>query len=118
MKKILLLVLGLVASSASFASINEPSQPIATVSLIDNDKVKLIVAPEKATATITLKDAVGHVLYSSNVNLVEGIQQKFDISHLSTGVYQLSVSVGKEHTVKSFTVAEVPSQQVVTLQGE
>ncbi|WP_420148000.1 T9SS C-terminal target domain-containing protein [Spirosoma sp.] len=116
MKKILLLVLGLVASSASFAETNEPNKPAATASLIGNDKVKLVVAPEKATATIALNDEVGHTLYSSNVDLRDGFQQKFDISNLEKGVYKLSVSVGKERLVKSFTVTTVPSHQAVTLQ--
>lgn len=118
MKKILILVLGLVASSASFASTTEPIKPVATASLVGNNKVKLIVAAEDVTATVALRDAEGHVLYSSNVDLKNGIHQNFDVSNLANGVYNLSVSVGKEQTVKSFTLAEVPSQQVVTLQGE
>ncbi|QJW90593.1 T9SS C-terminal target domain-containing protein [Spirosoma taeanense] len=116
MKKILLLMLGLAASSASFATTNEPSKPVATASLIGTDKVKLVVAPQPATATVALNDDQGHILYSSNVNLRDGIKQQFDISKLNTGVYRLSIAVGKERIVKAFTVTEVPSHQLVTLQ--
>lgn len=116
MKKILLLMLGLAASSASFATTNEPSKPVATASLIGTDKVKLVVAPQPATATVALNDDQGHILYSSNVNLRDGIKQQFDISKLDKGVYRLSIAVGKERTVKAFTVTEVPSHQLVTLQ--
>ena len=118
MKKILILMLGLVASSASFATSNEPSKPVATASLIGSEKVKLVVASQQAIATLALQDDQGHVLYSSNVNLRNGFQQQFDISKLDKGIYKLSVAVGKERSVKAFTVTEVPSHQLVTLQGE
>lgn len=118
MKKILMLVLGLVASSASFATSNEPVKPVATASLIGSEKVKLVIAPQPATATLALQDEQGHMLYSGNVNLRNGFQQQFDISRLDKGVYKLSVAVGNERTVKAFTVTEVPSHPLVTLQGE
>ncbi|SFD47919.1 hypothetical protein [Spirosoma endophyticum] len=118
MKNILLLVLGLVASSAAFATASEPSKPLAIASLIGYDKVKLVVASQEATATLALQDEQGHVLYSSNVNLRGGLTQKFDISGLEKGIYKLSISVGKERTVQSFTVTEVPSHPLITLQGE
>lgn len=110
-------MLGLVASSASFATNDGSNKPVATTSLIGNEKVKLIVAPAHATGRITLQDDQGHILYSSNVDLSDGIKQQFDISKLERGLYQLSVAVGKERTVTSFSVTQVPSQQVVTLQN-
>jgi hypothetical protein len=118
MKKILLLMVGLVASSASFANTNEPNKPVATASVIGNDKVKLVVAPQAASATLALNDEQGHVLYSSNIDLRDGFQQKFNISNLEKGVYQLSVAVGNERTVQSFTVTQVPSYHTVTLQDK
>ncbi|AKD56175.1 hypothetical protein [Spirosoma radiotolerans] len=116
MKKILLLMVGLVASSASFATTNERNKPVATASILGNDKVKLVVAPQPANATLALNDEQGHVLYSSKVNLRDGFQQKFDISNLANGVYQLSVAVGNERTVQSFTVMQVPGYHMVSLQ--
>ncbi|MCK8495006.1 MULTISPECIES: hypothetical protein [Spirosoma] len=116
MKKIFILMAGLVASSASFAKTSEPTKPHVTTSLIGQEKLRLIVAPEKATATISLRDDKGHVLYSGNVNLRDGVQQKFDISNLEEGQYQLSVAVGKERTLKAFTITDLPSQQSVTIQ--
>lgn len=118
MKKILILVLGLVASSASFATGNEPSKPVASASLIGSEKVKLMVAPQPATARLALQDDQGHLLYTGTINLRNGFQQQFDISRLDKGVYKLSVAVGNERTVKAFTVTDVPSHPLVTLQNE
>ena len=118
MKKILLLVLGLAASSASFATANEPNKPLSTASLIGNDKVKLVVAPQEATARVALQDEQGHVLYASNVDLHDGLRQKFDVSGLEKGVYKLSIAIGKERTVQSFTVTEVPGHPLIALQSE
>jgi len=114
MKKILLVVLGLVAGSASFANTNESGKLSARTSVVDNEKVKLIVAPMKAKATIDLTDDKGHILYSNNLNLGRGIQQVFDISNLEKGLYKLSVSANGERTVKTFGVSEMISQQSIT----
>ncbi len=116
MKKILLLVLGLVAGSASFANTTETNQPSATASIISKDKVKLVVAPMDAKARIDLLDDFGHVLYTSKLNLGGGFLQIFDISNLQKGVYKLAVSVGKQRTVKTFDITEIPSQPVVKIQ--
>ncbi|CAN5618454.1 hypothetical protein BH09BAC4_BH09BAC4_03170 [soil metagenome] len=118
MKNIFLLFVGLVASSASFAAANEPIKPLATAYLIGNEKVRLVVAPQEVWATLALQDEQGHVLYFSNVNLRDGLKQNFDVSGLEKGVYKLSIEVGKEMTVQSFTVTEVPSHPLITLQGE
>jgi len=115
MKKILLVVLGLVAGSASFANVNDTDKPATFASIIDKDKVKLVVAPMKAKARVDLTDNYGHVLYTSDFNLALGIQQMFDISNLEMGVYKLSVIVGKERTVKTFNISETPSHQLVTM---
>lgn len=115
MKNILFLMLGLVASTASFAQTTIDKTPAATVSVTSDNKVKLIVAREEATATVTLRDSDGHVLYMRNEDLRDGISQNFDVAQLTYGVYQLSISVGKESIVKTFELKEIPSQQVVTL---
>lgn len=117
MKKILLVVLGLVAGSASFANTNDNGKPSAYASIISNDKVKLVVAPMEAQARLDLLDDFGHVLYTSNLNLGGGFLQVFDISKLEKGVYKLSVSVGKERTVKTFDITETPSLPLVKIQN-
>ena len=117
MKKILLVVLGLVAGSASFANTNDSNKPSASASIISNDKVKLMVAPMKAKARVDLKDFYGHVLYTTNLYLGNGVLQIFDISKLETGEYELSVSVGKERTTKTFDITETVSKQLVTIQN-
>ena len=116
MKKILLVVLGLVAGSASFANTNDNNKPSANASVIDNEKVKLMIAPMKAKARLELTDHQGHVIYTGNLNLSHGIKQVFDISQLEKGLYQFSVSVGDERTVKAFDITETTRQQVVTMQ--
>lgn len=116
MKKILLVVLGLVAGSASFANTNENGKPSTYASVINNEKVKLVVAPMNANARLELLDDFGHVLYTSNLNLGGGFLQVFDISKLEKGEYKLSVSVGKERTVKTFDITEMPSQSLVTIE--
>ena len=115
MKNILFLMLGLIVSTASFAQTTIDKTLAATVSLTSDNKVKLMVAREEATATITLRDSNGNVLYVDKQNLQNGLRQYFNLSQLAHGVYQLSISVGKESIVKTFEVKELPSQQVVTL---
>lgn len=114
MKKILLVVLGLVAGSASFANTNDNTKLTAKTYVVDHEKVKLIIAPMNAKAIVELTDAEGHVLYSSNVNLSSGIKQVFDVSHLERGMYELSLSVGNERTVKTIDITEMTSQQLIT----
>lgn len=116
MRKNLLLVLGLVAGSASFAKTDDHAKLSATTSLIDNEKVKLVIAPMNAKARLDLKDNNGHLLYSSNVDLSRGIRQIFDVSHLENGIYKLSLSAGKERTVKTIDITEMTSQQLITFQ--
>ena len=115
MKNILFLMLGLIVSTASFAQTTIDKTLAATVSLTTDNKVKLMVAREEATAIITLRDSGGNVLYVDKQNLQNGLRQYFNVSQLAYGVYQLSISVGKESIVKTFEVKELPSQQVVTL---
>jgi hypothetical protein len=114
MKKILLLVLGLVAGSASFANTNDDSKLSAKTSVIGNDKVKLVIAPMESKATLELMDSEGHLLYSSRINLSHGIKQVFDVSHLEDGLYQISLSVGDEHTIKTIDITAITSQQMIT----
>ena len=116
MKKILLLMLGLIAGSASFANTNDNTKLSAKTSVVENEKVRLVIAPMNAKAKLELTDSEGHLLYSSSVNLSHGIKQVFDVSHLENGLYQLSLSTGNEHTVKTIDITEMTSQQLITFQ--
>lgn len=108
-------MVGLVAGSASFANTNDNTKLTAKTSVV-NEKVNLVIAPMNAKARLDLIDNKGHLLYSSNVNLKHGIRQVFDVSHLENGLYQLSLSVGDEHIVKTVDITESTSQQLITFQ--
>ncbi|GAB2576027.1 DUF3244 domain-containing protein [Spirosoma areae] len=113
MKKIFILMLGLVAGTASFAQSTDSTTPATTVTITNDQKLKLIVGKEEATATITLRDAAGHVLYSNTLSLRDGLQQKFNLTQLDEGSYQLAVVVGKETVVKAFSIANQPAQKLI-----
>lgn len=117
MKNVLVLMLGLVAGTASFAQSVTDKTPATSVSVTNDQRVKLIVGREDATATVSLRDAAGHVLYLQKVNLRDGLRQYFNIAGLDNGTYQLAVSVGSENVVKTFVVDEQPAQKLVALQS-
>ncbi|GAB3998139.1 hypothetical protein GCM10028807_45030 [Spirosoma daeguense] len=115
MKKIAILMLGLTIATASFAQATEA--PATSVSITTDQKLKLIVDKESAVATVRLRDAEGHVLYSENANLTDGLRQIFDLTQLDYGTYQLIVSVGKQQVVKEFTIGDVPSQKIIEVRS-
>ena len=117
MKNTLLLMLSLVAGTASFAQAVPSKTPETNVSITTDQKVKLIVAREEATAAITLRDADGHVLYSENVDLRNGLRQQFNIAQLANGTYQIAVAIGNDTVVKTFVVDEQPAQKVVAIRS-
>lgn len=113
MKNAVLLMLGLTIGTASFAQ-TTPA-PATNVSVTNDQRVKLIVARESATALISLLDDGGHVLYTETVRLNDGLRQYFDIAALDAGTYQLAVRVGRETVVKTFVVNEQPAQKTVAI---
>ena len=115
--KNVLLMLGLVAGTASFAQTTEPKTPATSVSITSDQKLKLVVGHEDANATITLRDAKGHVLYSSNVNLRDGLAQKFDLTQLDNGAYQVAVAVGTDVIIKTFVIDDQPAQKLVAFRS-
>ncbi len=117
MKNIFILMLGLVAGTASFAQTTGSKTPATSVSITADQKLKLIVARENASALVTLRDTEGHILYSSTVDLRDGLSQKFNLSELGIGSYQLAVSVGNEVVVKSFVIDDQPAQKIVALRS-
>lgn len=117
MKNTLILMLGLVAGTASFAQTATSKTPETSVSITTDQKVKLIVAREEATATVTLRDADGHVLYSENINLHDGLRQPFNVAGLANGTYQLAVATGNDTVVKTFVIEEQPAQKLVAIRS-
>lgn len=117
MKNTLILMLGLVAGTASLAQTPPSKTPETSVSITADQKVKLIVAREEATAAVTLRDADGHVLYRETVDLRNGLRQQFDVAGLANGTYQLAVSVGRDTAVKTFVVDEQPAQKLVAIRS-
>jgi len=110
-------MLGLVAGTASFAQTTVSKTPATSVSITADQKIKLIVARDEATAAITLRDADGHVLYSENVDLSNGLRQQFNIAELANGTYQITVAVGQDTVVKTFVVGEQPAQKVIAIRS-
>lgn len=117
MKNTLILMLGLVAGTASFAQSTTFKTPETSVSITADQKLKLIVAREEATAAVTLRDADGHVLYRETVDLRNGLYQQFNIAQLANGTYQLAVAIGKDTVVKTFVVDEQPAQKLVAIRS-
>ncbi|GAB3714473.1 hypothetical protein GCM10027592_54290 [Spirosoma flavus] len=112
MKKLAILMLGLTIGTASFAQ-----TPETNVSITTDQKLKLIVGREPAIATVQLRDATGHVLYSEQANLQEGLRQLFDLTALDYGTYEVTVSVGKESVVKEFVIDDKPAQKIIEVRS-
>ncbi|UFH51943.1 hypothetical protein [Spirosoma sp. KNUC1025] len=115
MKKVLLLMLGLAAGTASFAASAPQNTPSATLVVTADQRLKLTIGPEEGKAVVILRDLAGHTLYSNQVDLLQGFNQKFNISELPTGTYEIAITVGKQSTVKSFEVGVQPAQTVVKI---
>lgn len=120
MKKVRTLALGL-ALTLSLATATFAGQltdvPQISVAATADAAVKLLVASANGTGQITLRDEAGHVLYQSNVNLQDGLNQRFDVSELATGTYQLSVTNGRETATKTFVVEEKPASRAVVFRS-
>ncbi|WP_020606030.1 T9SS type A sorting domain-containing protein [Spirosoma spitsbergense] len=120
MKKTILLMLGLVAGTASFApktiaqTIDTPT-PQARVVMTNNQKIQLFVQPVQVNGEIAITDAEGHSLYASTMNLKKGLGLQFDVSGLSAGTYQMTLKTGSEVVTKTFVVQVVPQESFVVL---
>ena len=71
MKKVLILMLGLVASTASFAhqSTTQPSAAQTRLVMTADRKIKLYVQPFQTKGQLAIQDASGRSVYSSTVAL-------------------------------------------------
>lgn len=122
MKKVILLMLGLVAGTASFAqkpvsSATAHPEPQVHIVAKSNQKVQFFVQPMQATGRLSLQDEQGHTLYSSNVSLKGGLGQQFDVANLGTGTYRIILTTGSETVTKTFAVESVPYMTQVVLES-
>ncbi|MFD2936641.1 DUF3244 domain-containing protein [Spirosoma flavum] len=117
MKNVFILMLGLVAGTASFARTVDHKTPETSLSITSDQRIKLVVGQENNTATVTLRDTEGHVLYNSNVSLRNGLLQTFNINELSAGTYQLAVAIGSDVVVKTFVIDDQPAQKLVAFRS-
>jgi hypothetical protein len=116
MKKVFILMLGLVASTASFATTNEPSKPAAAQTrlvMTPVHKIKFYVQPIQAKGQLAIRDANGQSVYTETVNLQKGLSQQFDVSSLGTGTYQLTLVAGPQTLTKTFVVQGNPNESFV-----
>ena len=120
MKKILALMLGLVAGTASFAQqpvAQSPagSAPQTRLVMTADQKIKLFVQPTATKGQISLLDAKGHSLYATTVGFEKGFSQQFDVSDLAVGTYRLTLSTENGMVTKTFVVQAVPNTNFIIL---
>ncbi|MVM36631.1 T9SS type A sorting domain-containing protein [Spirosoma sp. HMF3257] len=115
MKKVLILMLGLVASTASFAHhvTTQPTAAQAHMLMTAEHKIKLYIQPLPTKAQLGIQDAHGQSVYSATVALQKGLSQQFDISGLGAGTYRFTISTGTETLTKTFVVQATPEESFV-----
>ena len=122
MKKTILLMLGLVAGTASFApqsiaqTIDTPTAQARVVMTADQ-KIQLFVQPVQAEGQVAITDESGHSLYTSMMNLKKGLGLQFDVSGLSAGTYQMTLKTGSEVVTRTFVVQLAPQESFVVLKA-
>lgn len=115
MKKVLILMLGLVASTASFANptIPQTSAVQTRVVMTPEHKIKLYVQPLQTKGQLAILDANGQAIYTQHVALGKGFSQQFDVSSLGTGTFRLTLTTGNETLTKTFVVQANPDESFV-----
>lgn len=115
MKKVLVLMVGLVASTASFAhsSTVEPSASSTRLVMTTDQKIKLYVQPTQTKGQVQILDANGQPLYNETVSLQKGLSQQFDVSNLGIGTYRLTINTGNETVTKTFVVQADPNTSFI-----
>ncbi len=115
MKKILTLMLGLVATTASFA--NQPTTAPETaqtrIVMTAGQKIKLYVQPLQSKGQVAVLDARGQTVFTETVSLQKGLSQQFNFANLSTGTYHLTLATGNETITKTFVVQANPGESFV-----
>ncbi|MDB5241529.1 MAG: hypothetical protein JWP57_2154 [Spirosoma sp.] len=119
MKKVLILMLGLVASSASFANTSTPQNTAAQTRLVmtNGHKIKLYIQPLQTKGQLAIQDANGQDVYNKTVALQNGLSQQFDFSNLSTGTYRLTLTTGNQTVTRTFVVQANPNESFVVQQS-
>ncbi len=115
MKNVLTLMLGLVASAASFANPTTPQTSIAQTHVVmtPEHKIRLYVQPLQSKGQVAILDASGQAVYTSNVALQKGLSQQFDVSNLGVGTYRLKLTTGQETSTRTFVVQANPNESFV-----
>ncbi|CAN5609781.1 hypothetical protein BH09BAC4_BH09BAC4_25370 [soil metagenome] len=115
MKKVLMLMLGLAAGTASFANNSTPQTSTTQTHLVmtPEHKIKLYVQPLQAKGQLAIWDDNGQAVYIQNVALQKGLSQQFDVSSLGTGTYRLTLTTGNETQTRTFIVQANPNESFV-----
>ena len=118
MKKVLILMMGLVASTASFATPSTPQTTAAQTRLVmtPEHKIKLYVQPLQTKGQLAILDGSGQSVYSSNVALQKGLSQQFDISNLGTGTFRLTLKTDNATITRTFVVQANPNESFIVQQ--
>lgn len=112
-------MLGLVASTASFANSSIPQSKAAQTHLVmtNEHKIKFYVQPLQTKGQLAIRDANGQAVYTANVALQKGLAQQFDFSNLGIGTYQLTLTTGNETISRTFVVQADPNTSFVVQQS-
>lgn len=112
MKKVLTLMLGLVASTASFTQASTAPSAVSQsrVVMTTDHKIKLYVQPLSSKGQIAIQDAKGQLLYTTTIGLQKGLSQQFDFTNLPVGTYHLSLTVSNQTFLKTFVVQANPNE--------
>jgi hypothetical protein len=115
MKKVLTLMLGLVATTASFANqpTTTPEAAQAHVMMTATHKIKLYVQPIQTKGQLAILDASGQKVYTQSVALKKGLSQQFDVSGLGSGTFRLTLTTGSETLTKTFVVQANPNESFI-----
>lgn len=115
MKNAFILLVSLMAGSASFANPSVPQHTAAQTRVVmtPEHKIKLFVQPLRAKGQLVIWDAAGKPVYSQHVSLQKGLSQQFDFSNLSVGTYRLTLTTGSETLARTFVVQPDPNDSFV-----
>jgi hypothetical protein len=115
MKNALILLVGLMAGTASFANPTVPQHTTAQARVVmtTENKIKLFVQPLQTKGQLSIRDAAGKPVYSQNVTLQKGLSQQFDCSDLSIGTYQITLTTNNETITRTFVVQADPDTSFV-----
>lgn len=115
MKNALILLIGLMAGSASFANPAVPQNTAAQTRVVmtTEHKIKLFVQPLQTKGELSIQDAAGKPVYSQHVALQKGLSQQIDFSNLSIGTYRLILTAGSETVTRTFVVQADPNDSFV-----